>query len=176
MRFNVSQLLKEPNGTRQTEEVEEEFPSTGVRSSPVRGTVTFLRTDKGVWVSARLDSSEGCSCSRCLDEYEQPVHIAIEEEYLPLVDVATGARLRHLDDDREGFFIDQAHTLDLSEAVRQYSALSIPMKPLCSDDCAGICLTCGANLNDVSCACERDRADSRWGPLRELAAASGRES
>ena len=67
--------------------------------------------------------------------------------------------------------IDQV--LDLSEAVRQYALLALPMKPLCQEDCAGLCPQCGANLNGGSCSCGRDCISSPWAQLKSLARGEG---
>jgi uncharacterized protein len=45
--------------------------------------------------------------------------------------------------------------------------LNIPMKPLCRPDCAGLCPTCGADLNQTRCACAKS-VDPRWAGLAVL--------
>ena len=177
MFFNVSQLLKEPNGSRRAFEVDETFPPMGDTAvSRVLGRVDLLRTDEGVWVSAELESEAVCYCSRCLDEYRQPIAMSIEEEFLPLVDVSTGGGLGRPDDAGEQFHIDSQHILDLSEAIRQYASLSVPIKSVCREDCAGICPSCGANLNITQCGCERASRESRWAPLLESVSAGDEEA
>ena len=177
MYFNVSQLLREPNGARRSYTVDETLTlmsDMGVRR--IAGAVTLLRTDQGVWISAVLDTSVMSECSRCLTEYEQSIQLIIEEEYLPVVDITTGARLNRYRDSDETFSIDPNHILDLSEAARQYSELNLPMKPMCRDDCAGICLTCGASLNQTDCSCDKVVRDSRWDPMLELIAGKDQRS
>jgi hypothetical protein len=58
--------------------------------------------------------------------------------------------------------------LDLSDAIREAVLLEIPIKNLCAEDCRGLCLECGANLNVGSCDCRRTPQDQRWSALREL--------
>ena len=58
--------------------------------------------------------------------------------------------------------------LDLREVVRELILLDVPSTPLCRPDCAGLCLTCGANLNDGPCACAASTADPRWSALDQL--------
>ena len=167
MYFNVSQLMREPSGSSRTLEVDERLaPIDGGEAQRLEGAVKLLRTDKGIWVSGELDSQVLCACSRCLKEYWQPIYMTIEEESLPLADSETGV-VAGLDDDEAGesFGIDQNQMLDLTEAVRQYSALSIPMKPVCDSDCKGICLNCGADLNETPCQCDNTVKSSLWGPL-----------
>lgn len=169
MYFNVSQLLKETSGSAREYEVDDELPALGDwPSQRVVGKVRMLRTDRGIWVSASLDSRAVCTCSRCLVEHEQPIHMDFEEEYFPVIDIATGSRLELPDDCEEGCSIDHNHILDISEAVRQYSMLTLPMKPVCREDCAGLCATCGADLNTTTCACDKTPRDRRWGALLDL--------
>jgi uncharacterized protein len=58
--------------------------------------------------------------------------------------------------------------LDLEPMVRDLILLELPIAPVCRDDCAGLCPTCGANHNEVSCDCELDRPASPWDALRAL--------
>ena len=170
MQFNVSQLMREPSGSSRSFEIDEEFASTMIgQSQRLKGMVNLLRTDQGVWLSAKLESEALCSCSRCLSGYMQPFEMTIEEECLPMgwsdVEVAE-ALSRTGTEERVG--IDEDQILDLTEAVRQYTVLSVPMKQLCRDDCKGICSKCGANLNEASCQCDMAASDSRWGLLLDL--------
>ena len=131
MYFNVSQLLKEGSGSARSYEVND-FASVqeGAPMTPISGTVRMMRTDAGIWVSAELATYFDCECSRCVAEMEQYVRLEIEEEYLPEVDVNTGARLNFPDKLSDNFYIDHAHVLDMSEAIRQYFGLSMPFSPL----------------------------------------------
>ncbi len=58
--------------------------------------------------------------------------------------------------------------LDLDELVYSEVILSLPTKHLCKEDCKGICLKCGKNLNEGSCNCEVKEIDPRLAKLAEL--------
>jgi len=164
--FNVSRLMMEPSGTSRAVEVDEELVSTqGGEAHRVIGNVKLLRTDLGVWVSAVMESEALCTCSRCLTEHLQPVHMTIEEEFLPVAGPDSGARARGLDGPAESSTINHDHILDLSETVRQYYDLSVPINPVCRNSCKGMCMTCGADLNRSICRCDSSARDGRWGPL-----------
>ena len=62
----------------------------------------------------------------------------------------------------------ETDVIDISEDVRDYAILAIPMKKLCSEDCKGLCSRCGKNLNEEQCSCSGDETDIRWMPLMEL--------
>jgi len=167
MHINVSQLLMEHSGSSRFYEVDEEFNSKGdAEVQSIRGTVKLLRTDQGVWVSVVLDSEVLCACSRCLQECRQPIHMVIEEEARLGLGSYAGGGGGH--DPDEGLRIDRDHILDLTDTVSQYAALNQPMKPVCRDDCRGICPNCGADRNLFPCQCDSVARDSRWGDLLHL--------
>ena len=169
IRYNVATLLKEPVGSTREYELEGQvlMEEDSGRTRPLAGHATFLRTEQGVLVTARLRGVEGEQCSRCLREFDLPVSLEIEEEFFARVDAETGATTPP-PEDPEVFLIDADHTLDMDEAVRQYWAMALPMQPLCRPDCRGLCPRCGQNLNEGACACPPEE-DDRWSALRELA-------
>jgi len=58
--------------------------------------------------------------------------------------------------------------IDVNEVLREQFYLVLPMKPLCREDCAGLCPQCGTNLNGGACGCEPPVEDPRLAPLRKL--------
>jgi uncharacterized protein len=59
-------------------------------------------------------------------------------------------------------------SVDLVELLREQFQLALPMKPLCSDACRGLCAECGANLNRTECGCSPRWQDPRLEPLKGL--------
>lgn len=170
MQINVSQQLKSPIGTARDYDIDSaiDILDTGV-SSPVKGKVKLTRTNRGILVQGTLDSSVPVECGRCLSRFDCPLNVNIEEEFFPSIDVNSGAPVE-IPEDSSGFTIDEHHILDLREPIRQNALLAVPMKPLCREDCAGLCAQCGKDLNQGQCRCERTPADPRWSRLAELAA------
>jgi len=72
--------------------------------------------------------------------------------------------------DNEDYIYAQSkgETADVTDLVRQALILALPMKPLCSEDCKGICPVCRVNLNDRTCSCVKKQTDPRWDGLRGL--------
>ena len=170
MHINVSQLLKESSGSARSLTLDDRVPLED--SSPtvrVSGPVDLLRTDRGIWTSAALESRVQAVCGRCTTEFELSVRLRIEEEFFPRIDILSGARTDRIDDDM-GTAIDSKNVLDLTEVVTQYAAISLPMKPVCRRECAGICASCGEDLNESRCTCDSSPVDSRWEALLQLAA------
>ncbi|MCH8185783.1 MAG: DUF177 domain-containing protein [Chloroflexi bacterium] len=176
MYLNVSQLLRESSGANRSFQVDEPLTLAEGTKATVRGTVRLLRTDRGIWVSAALESEAIVSCSRCLTDHAQPVHMLIEEEFFTRWDGGPAAGTASELSGDEHCRIDEDHVLDLTETIRQFYSLEVPMQPVCRRDCAGICLTCGVNLNETRCGCDAAPPDPRWGALLELASSSDVES
>lgn len=166
---NVSQLLKEPIGSTRTFAVNDTTDITGEGGeSLVQGEIRLTRTDRGILVTGRLHTDMAVPCSRCLVPFQLPLTFDIEDEYFPLVDVVSGNPI-DMAGEPGSFTIDEHHVLDLSEAIRQYALTAIPIKTLCRPDCAGLCPTCGQNLNQGHCGCPQRDIDQRWAKLKEIA-------
>lgn len=166
VQINVSQQLKSSIGSIRDYEVSDIVDIEGGNGT-VQGTVRLMRTDRGILAKGAFHTEIELTCSRCLGLFNCPLALNIEEEYFPTTDILSGAPLP-LPEEPSCFTIDEHNILDLTEAIRQYVLLAIPMKPLCHQECAGLCPTCGANLNHSSCNCPPKPADSRWSKLSKL--------
>ena len=149
MLVDVSQLVKEPIGTTWR------YGFRQFGEPPAHGELTLLRTDKGVLVSGIVDTTVEAVCSRCLAPTAHQVKVSIAEEFCH-------------DAAEDGFAISDEGEIDLGETVRQYVVLATPMKPLCRQDCAGLCPTCGKNLNLGPCDCPPRDIDPRLAKLAAL--------
>jgi len=166
MQINVSQLLKAAIGSSRDYKTSEIVDVAG-DGRMVQGEVSLLRTHRGILVRGVLHTEVELTCSRCLSVFSYPMTLNINEEYIPTVDVVSGAPLPS-PEESGSFIIDEHHVIDLTEAIRQYALLCIPMKPLCREDCAGLCQKCGSNLNQGLCGCPVQKTDPRWSELSKL--------
>ena len=168
MDMNVSQLLRDPIGSMRDVQINEVVDIIGDgKNHKIQGRCNMLRTQRSILVKCTLNTDVELSCNRCLGKFRHPLKIRFEEEFLPTIDAQSGTPLPP-PEESSAFTIDEQHTLDLTEAVRQYSLLAIPMKALCKKDCAGLCPTCGKNLNRGKCDCPTQEIDPRWSKLAEL--------
>ena len=170
MRINVSQQLKASIGSIRNYEVSETV-NVASGKSMVQGEVGLIRTDRSILAKGTLHTEVEVTCSRCLSLFSCPLTLNIEEEYFPIADVVSGASVP-LPEEPGCFTIDEHHVIDLTEAIRQYALLAIPMKPLCQGDCAGLCPNCGHNLNLGPCDCSPQETEPRWPELDKLTLAS----
>ena len=131
MELNVSQLLMQPSGSSREYFLDEVASLTeDIREARIQGRVNLLRTNKSVWVSAALDSAIDSECGRCLTPYSHPIHLDIEEEFVPTLNPLTGAKAPPPDNEIKDYcVIDENHILDLTDTVREYTIMALPMKP-----------------------------------------------
>ena len=174
MQINVAQLLQASIGSERDYDIKQVIDITGDGvNSLVEGKVRLLRTNRSILVKGTLETGVELTCSRCLSPFNCPLKVSLEEEYYPTTDVDTGAAIA-VPDEPGSFTIDEEHVLDLTEAVRQYALLALPMKPLCVENCAGLCPFCGHNLNRGPCGCPSRRTDSRLTELSKLKKEKGK--
>ncbi len=100
-------------------------------------------------------------CSRCLREFLQQIKFEINE-------IFAQSQMKEFFPEEVELFPIENDSIDLFPMLRQLIVLSLPFKPLCSEECKGICPRCGADLNEGSCGCGEDAIDVRWEPLKKL--------
>jgi uncharacterized protein len=120
-------------------------------------------------VSGRITTGLELACSRCLEAFEVPVDTTFELRYVPLSENVGDDEQEVGEDDLTTAYYREG-MLDLVELMREQFVLALPMKPLCSDACLGLCPACGTNLNKSECGCAPAWEDPRLAPLKSLLA------
>jgi uncharacterized protein len=110
-------------------------------------------------------------CSRCLEPFIMPVDQAFDLRYQPHAK-NTGEGEREIEEDDLTTAFYENDEIDLGQLMREQFYLALPMKPLCRDDCQGLCAVCGTNLNNGACNCKREWEDPRLAALKKLKAES----
>jgi uncharacterized protein len=106
-------------------------------------------------------------CSRCLEPFLWPVNASFDLRYYPQSQ-NTGEGEREVRDDDFSTAYYQNDEIDLEQLMKEQFQLVLPMKPLCADDCKGLCPICGTNLNRDTCTCDRSWDDPRLAALKAL--------
>jgi uncharacterized protein len=107
------------------------------------------------------------TCSRCLEPFRQAVDAPFEVRYLPQSEnVGVDEREVEEDDLSDAFYRDDQ--IDLRQLMEEQFYLTLPMKPLCREDCKGLCPSCGVNLNETTCRCTVRWEDPRMAGLKAL--------
>jgi len=113
-------------------------------------------TGAGFALGAQGQTQLAMRCSRCLMPLDVQISFIINETFAPQ-DIAT---------DEEIGFAD--YQIDLIPAIKRNLLADIPMKPLCDDDCAGLCKACGKNLNQEDCQCDGEIINEQFRELLQM--------
>lgn len=140
-----------------------------VEVTPVemRGSLSFDAPN--YLLDATLAFAVKVPCDRCT----APVRQEIDCRLSALVAPASGRKEagggeRELKEDELGVLEIAGDTLDTRPLVAEQVLLELPTHPLCREDCAGLCPTCGADLNLGPCGCRHEPVDPRWAGLAAL--------
>lgn len=129
--------------------------ATVAGDTPVDVDVVLERLAEGVVVRGRIEAPWTAECSRCLNPAHGTVRLHVDELFEP----------RPVPGET---YLLGPESIDLEPLVRDAVVLELPPAPLCRDDCAGLCPSCGADRNQVDCDCTFDDTDPRWAALRSL--------
>jgi len=103
-------------------------------------------------------------CARCLEIFEMDINPRIQF-VIQLLDISEP---QPSEDDDFVILPKTTGEYDISQRVREAILLELPLKPLCSETCKGLCPMCGVNLNEGECDCTPDKTDERWDSLKQL--------
>ena len=123
--------------------------------SEVEADVTLESVAGAVSVVGSVSACWTGECRRCLSPASGTVRVQVLEHYTEGGDGS----------DTYPFI---GEDVDLEPMVHDAVVLELPQAPLCSEDCKGLCLVCGANQNHESCSCEPPGEDPRWAALGVL--------
>ena len=121
---------------------------------------TLVRVGSQFHVDGRVQATRTGECDRCLAETEEGVEQGFHLTFSAAEDTDEESGLISLPADAADIILD--------DEVRQVLRLEVPMKNLCTEDCAGLCPRCGADRNTDECSCETETIDPRWAELKSL--------
>lgn len=172
MKIAVDQITESPKELRFAENIEELnliYTEGQVRDFrfPPRIDVDLVHYRSGrelLFHGSFAGTIEGV-CSRCLKSYAFPIEkgfgFVLTPEPLP-------AKSKELSRDEMGLSFYRADEVNLLPLIKEQVLLALPIRPLCADSCRGLCLSCGANLNEEPCHCAASPADPRMAVLRNV--------
>lgn len=140
------------------------FTDRAWRLDAVRLDVT--REGAEVLVTGQVAATVPLACGRCLEEFPVAVRAAVDARFAPRPRVADDVELGADDLDLDFYDGDE---LNLATLLETETTLALPMKPLCREDCRGLCPVCGGNRNAAPCTCQARPPDPRLAVLRQLA-------
>ena len=142
-RINVGFLINQPIGfTREFPFNLEQFKfDEDNQVENLSGKIVLSRTQSGVQAMIDCTAQMDVQCVRCLDEFKQQLQTSFQELF-------TFSRTPRSEDEQS---IRADGYIDFKESIKDYLEIQIPIKPLCREECRGLCSICGANLNECEC-------------------------
>jgi uncharacterized protein len=160
LRLNVGFLIHQSVGYSRN--FDYDLPSVRVDSgldvTDFQGNLQLTRTHQGLLAQGKMQASTQLDCVRCIQPYNQLLQISIETLFVYPSSKATDPLLS----------IPETGILDLGPLLREYLLLAIPIQPLCSPDCKGLCPICGINRNLYHCDHPLTEVDPRLEILKTL--------
>ncbi len=143
-------------------------PSVVAGPVKVRARVRITRLPEEHLLRGRMSIAGRLTCIRCLEELPWSTEEELTIRLVPAVNSPGAEEVELEAGDLDVRFVED-HELDLLDVAAEQVLLALPMHAVCREDCAGVCPTCGANLNDEgACTCD-PVVDPRWAALADLA-------
>lgn len=151
MKISVYDIRKEI-GAYRTFSFEEEIDLDEENSSSISAQITLTNTGKNILASGEIKAAVNLTCSRCLQNSIQVIDVPIMEQFSDDAEYVLNSS--EAAENLEEINIYSDNIIDLGDVFRQNIILSFPLKPLCKEECLGLCQTCGKNLNENRCGCK----------------------
>lgn len=117
-------------------------------AGPIRYRITVSLAGNSLIADGVLESELIVTCVRCAEFFKftirDPAFSAVHE------------------------ILNKDEAIDLTPDIRESMILAFPTNPVCSQDCKGLCPSCGTNLNKKRCRCAKTSKDDRWSVLNDL--------
>ena len=125
------------------------------------------KISKKILVEGNIKTQLELECSRCLEHFPSSIDENFQVIFEPSSPNVNEEEVELKKEDLNIEFYKEG-IIDLTEVVREQILLSIPMIPICKENCQGLCPYCGENLNHKKCSCEKKTIDPRWSKLQNL--------
>lgn len=171
MKINLEDIPEE--GTLNVDFLENEanlnklFQEDFCFNSPAKGSFRISKRGKTVFVSLHIEGCAETRCSKCLSDFKQLIEIDNNVSLFP-EDEEEGPREIDLtsEDAEKNFYT--GNSIDLEKLLCEEIALYLPFNPRCSDNCKGLCPSCGKNLNEGKCGCGGIKKENPFAQLKDI--------
>jgi uncharacterized protein len=134
---------------------------------PVNAHLSIERHGGDVEIKGEIQGTVKLKCSRCLVDFRRDISFDIDLLYQP-IEVIQKEEVHEISDGEIAVGFYGNDEIDLTHVIGEQLLLNFPMKPLCNENCRGICSTCGTDLNSKQCECQKDSIDPRFEALKKL--------
>lgn len=135
----------------------------------ITGTLEILRQKSMIKIKGQITAHIRQDCSRCLVDVKSTINKKLDLMYL--IKNESEKKEITLTKEETGYDFVDGEDIDLFSIIIEQVLLDADFKPLCKDDCKGICPKCGVDLNIGTCNCKLDdKTDLRLSKLKDFKA------
>jgi uncharacterized protein len=135
--------------------------------APLQLSFSVVREYDHIRVTGRVETAVRLDCSRCLAEYDTEIVSSFTVFYTKAAGMPLDEEVELADEDLISASYE-GEEIDFAPEVATQVMMEIPFKPLCAEDCQGLCSKCGVNLNDAACDCDRSGAGFKFSALKSI--------
>jgi uncharacterized protein len=136
--------------------------------TPIHLDAHIRKVKEEITIEGRIAVTVEMNCARCLELHHERIDDSFEVVYCPRPDDEEQGDEIELDETDLDISYYEGESIAIPDLLREQLLMMLPVKPLCKPDCAGLCPSCGKNLNKGSCTCSRRNIDSRFAILENL--------
>lgn len=167
MRIDVSDI-KRGTGLWKNYEFEGPVHFEGLElEGPIKAKFKLTNVSSRIMVDGGVQATVKLACGRCAETFVTPLDVKVEEHFID-EDSSEVPDDENVNLEDLNIFTYRDDRIEFDEIIRQNLLAAMPVKPLCQEDCKGLCDQCGANLNQGSCDCSGEEIDPRWSALLKL--------
>ena len=140
-------------------------------SAPIKTSLTASRIGNMIEVKGKFNAEVRLTCSRCLNEYETTLKSHFNLTYvsqLPKEGEDAEQEEIEISAQEMGLIYFQGDEINLQDGIQEQVVMAFPIRALCRENCQGLCPTCGADLNQGECGCQRKPAHDKFAVLKNL--------
>lgn len=134
---------------------------------PAKGDFVVRLAGSTVYVSGSVEAELELECSRCGKPFTSSFKTGLAVDLYPLESLSAAEEEELSPDEMDAGYYSGGE-IDLTALLAEQLALSLPMKPLCSEECRGVCQFCGRDLNEGECGCEAPSGHPGFEGLKDL--------
>ena len=135
--------------------------------APLRLQLTVAREYDHIRAQGEVETRVRLTCSRCLTEYEMELVSPFTIFYIRSSGAAQDEEVELSEKDLVSVPFD-GDEIDFTNEIAEQVLMEIPLKPLCREDCKGLCASCGADLNTAECGCGQAPTNLKFSALKNL--------
>lgn len=136
--------------------------------SPIKLHLHFVQSGRMIDVTGQIQAVLDLTCGCCLGAFEYELTEDFVLTFVPEPEQTVLVPEQELEADELDLIFYREDRLELLTPVQEQLLLAVPMHPLCSTDCRGLCPVCGGDLNTFSCNCDKKVFISKFGVLSQL--------